>query len=444
MHVFSFLQRLLVWAFSFSILSAPIMPSDTAVSARRWVDIWTTANYPNDPHLVFPKHKSFPQSPPRMFVNSTIRQTFRTSLATDFVRVRVSNEYSPTELRLSGASIALPTLHRDHLAGSPSIEPNSSIKLTFSGYESVDIPKWATLLSDPIPFQIPAQADVTVSLYLAEGQEGELMPGHEGTKAMSWMAEGNHLASPTLEGTSAVEFKRWYYVSSIEGHLPAKQRAVACFGDSITDQGQGELPINEYHGWPDRLAQRLQAEPTLKDIGVVNVGISGDMVYGGGLARFDRDVIARPGVEYVVILMGVNDLNHHENTTEGQAQAYDRITMAFAQMIDRAHEAGIPIFGCTILPYLAPPNYSLPPPLSGTRPSNEPIREGNRMKINHWIRNEAKFDAVFDFDAAMKDPEHPWRMQTKYGGLDYVHPSAEGLINMGNTVDLKAFEMFRK
>ncbi|ORX39557.1 SGNH hydrolase-type esterase domain-containing protein [Kockovaella imperatae] len=446
MNPLALIQNVLVWILGLHVLSTPVMYSTNPVS-KRWVDIWETAYWGHTPHLNFPEHKAFPRNPtPRLFVNTTIRQTFRTSFASELIRVRISNEWSSEELSVSGASVALPAKYHDHFPGSPAINPNSSVRLTFAGSESVDIPKGASILSDPVNLDLEELGDISVSLYFAEGAAGDWAPGHEGAKSMSWMDFGNLLDVPSFDVSSATEFRRWYYVSSIEAYLPNEHRAVVCFGDSITDQGQGELPINEYHGWTDRLAQRLLSSSTesLRTIGMINAGISGDTVYGGGILRFDRDVISRPGVEYVVLLMGINDIQYHANTTEAQDQAYTRIRLAHSQLIDRAHEAGIPIFGATITPFLTPPNYTLPPPLHGARPSDDPVREATRQKINHWIRTEADYDFVFDFDAATRDPQHPQRLQTAFGGLDYLHPSAAGLLAMGNAVDLDAFEKFRR
>ena len=447
MLLVNWLQAASVWFSSLHADSSNMVPS--SISPRHWVDIWGTAHWLNRPHSLFPNHPAFPRSPDVMFVNSTIRQTFRVSHRAEIIRVRISNQFSPEPLLLSGASIAVPTEHDGLLAGSPNINPNTSIHLSFSGYQTLRVPAGADIVSDPITFPLNALSDVSVSLYLSQGHAGSVVAGHQGTKTMSWIATGDHLSSTSLDGRGVgdsgyADFRWWYYVSSIEALLPTQSRSVICFGDSITDQGQGELPINTYPGWPDQLSRRLQATPATQDIVMVNMGISGDMIYEGGLVRLDRDIIQRHGVSYLMILMGVNDLNHHPNTTEGQIACYDHLIFAFSQFIDRAHEAGLPVFVSTILPYLVPPDF-IPSPGHDDRPKigTEPLREGTRQKVNKWIRRNAKIQAVFDLDAVMRDPEQPQHMRRDYGGLDYVHPSAAGLKAMGDAIDLRLFELFK-
>ena len=36
-----------------------------------------------------------------------------------------------------------------------------------------------------------------------------------------------------------------------------------------------------------------------------------------------------------------------------------------------------------------------------------PTREKHRVAVNEWMRNSGAFDAVADFDAALRDPESP-------------------------------------
>ena len=59
--------------------------------------------------------------------------------------------------------------------------------------------------------------------------------------------------------------------------------------------------------------ERLLSKPTTAGIAVLNEGISGnrilrDGIGPAGLARFDRDVIMQPGVKWVTVLEGINDI----------------------------------------------------------------------------------------------------------------------------------------
>ena len=87
-------------------------------------------------------------------------------------------------------------------------------------------------------------------------------------------------------------------------------RAIVTFGDSITD-GNGSA-VDANHRWPDLLAQRL-AKAGGAPVAVLNEGISGakvlsDRMGTNALARFDRDVLAQPHADTVVVMMGINDI----------------------------------------------------------------------------------------------------------------------------------------
>ncbi|MGH9584525.1 MAG: GDSL-type esterase/lipase family protein, partial [Bryobacteraceae bacterium] len=150
------------------------------------------------------------------------------------------------------------------------------------------------------------------------------------------------------------------------------------------------------------------------------------------LARFDRDVLAQPGVRYLIVLEGVNDLGiltRAGNVPRSEHNALvHRILSAYSQMIERAHEHGIWAIGATIMPY-AGSNYYHPGPSS----------EADRQAINNWIRAAGHFDAVIDFDKIMRDPAHPNRLLPAYDSGDHLHPSSAGYRVMGDAVPLALF-----
>jgi lysophospholipase L1-like esterase len=60
--------------------------------------------------------------------------------------------------------------------------------------------------------------------------------------------------------------------------------------------------------------------------------------------------------------------------------------------------------------------------------------------VNAWIRKGGAFDAVIDFDQALRDPGHPTRMLPVYDCGDHLHPSDAGYNAMGDAIDLALFE----
>ena len=148
------------------------------------------------------------------------------------------------------------------------------------------------------------------------------------------------------------------------------------------------------------------------------------------LARFDRDVLAQPGVKYIIVLEGINDLGHYGSSAPAsQVVSADDIIAGLKQMIERAHERGIKIFGATLTPF------------EGTvfKGYFTPEKEAKRKAVNEWIRTSNAFDGVVDFDKAVRDPKNPDRILPAYDGGDHLHPGDAGYKAMGEAVDLSLF-----
>src|SRR5262249_37340805 len=149
------------------------------------------------------------------------------------------------------------------------------------------------------------------------------------------------------------------------------------------------------------------------------------------LARFDRDVLSQPGVKYVIVLEGINDLGHAGTSApESETVTADDIIAGMKQMIERAHEGRIKIFGGTLTPFegTAFPGYFAP------------AKEAKRKAVNEWIRTGRAFDGVIDFEKAVRDPQNPARMLPAYDAGDHLHPGDAGYKAMAEAVDLALFK----
>ncbi len=164
--------------------------------------------------------------------DATLRQTFHISMGTDRLRIQISNTFGGSDLPITAATIAFPTGGK---AGVSGVDASTIKPLTFSGAESIRIPRGQVAYTDPIDFKVPAQTMITVSLYSQAGQSGSSITGHPGSRTTSWFQAGNRVKDATMSGTST---KHWYFASAVEAWAPANAGAFIILGDSITD-GRG-------------------------------------------------------------------------------------------------------------------------------------------------------------------------------------------------------------
>ena len=356
------------------------------------------------------------------FNNQTLRQIVRISIGGRLVRVRLSNAFGTQPLAVGSAHIALRS------AGA-AIKPGSDRTLTFGGAKSTTIWPGALMVSDAVELDVPALGDLAVSIYLS-GDVPATFPstGHRIARQTNYVSPaGDFTASADMPFSTTTQ--SWYFLTGVEVMAPQQVGAVVVLGDSITDANLSTPDTNQR--WPDQLARRLSA--ARRQIGVLNAGTAGnrilhDGVGESGLHRFDRDVLSQSGVAYVIVILGINDIR---NRNPAEAVTADDMNAGYKQMILRARARGIKIFGGTLLPY---ENETFTPG------AYTPEGEAKRQAVNAWIRTSGAFDAVIDFDRALRDPSHPTRLLPKYDYGDHLHPSDLGYQMMGDTIDLALFK----
>jgi lysophospholipase L1-like esterase len=346
----------------------------------------------------------------------TLREVVHVSIGGETLRVRFSNLYGTDPLVIGAAQIAQTLKGAAVVAG-------SGKPLTFHGQASVSIPAGALVVSDGIPFKFAPLSDLTVSFYLPN-PSGPITE-HQLGNATSYHAPGNIVANDTLETPTTLT--SWEYLNGIDTLASTDTAAVITIGDSITDGAKSTIDTNQR--WPDELARRLQADPKYRHLAVLNEAISGNKILldGAGpnvLARFDRDVIAQSGAKYLLILEGINDIGRLHNFPDSVTAA--DLILALDQMILRAHAHGIAVIGCTLTPYHGAGYYT---------ENGETIRKA----VNDWIRNSGAFDGVVDFEAAVRDPNHPDTYLPADDPGDHLHPNDAGYKVMGDAIDLKLF-----
>lgn len=354
-----------------------------------WVGAWMAA-----PQLTEPGN--LPPAPG--FVDTTVRQIVRLTLAGRKLRVRLSNEFGTVPLTFTGVQVA-------RARGESRIAAETNRALTFHGAPSVTVPPGTPVLSDVLDFPVTALSDLAITLHLRTTTQA--ITGHPGSRCTSYLQPGNQVSAPDLLG--AVKVDHWYFISGIEVLANKNAAAIVTLGDSITD-GRGS-PTNGNGRWPDYLARRLQADRRTRSIAVLNAGIGGNCVISGGLgpsalARFDRDVLAQPGVRWLVIFEGINDLG-------GKSAGAADLIAAYEQLAARAQAHGIKVYGATILP-------------CGKSFYYTPELERERQAINQWVRTTRALDAFLDFDGALRDPQNPTQLSPAAESNDHLHPEKLG------------------
>jgi lysophospholipase L1-like esterase len=380
----------------------------TASAEECWIGTWATgqqltetSNNPPSPYLA----------------NNTLRQVVHATLGGSRIRVQFSNKYSTGSTTINSAHIAVST---GVGVANGAIDTATDTALTFnSGSASVTIAAGAEIYSDAVDFNVPPLSNLTVSIYFGAASSTNVT-GHPGSRTTYYLQTGNTVSAADM--SSAAKAAHWYIISRVEVLLDDSYGCVVALGDSITDGRTPSGNDNTNYRWPDVLAARLHADANTVKVGVINQGIGGNGLYGGigpsALTRFDHDVNGQPGVRWVIIFEGVNDI--------GGGTSAGSITSAYQTFITKAHNAGILIYGATITPFKGNSYYTT---------EHEAVRDA----VNDWIRTSGNFDGVIDLDAAMRDPADADQLNPAYQ-FEWLHLNPAGYQAMANSIDLDLFK----
>jgi lysophospholipase L1-like esterase len=398
-------------------------PGLFAASTNAWMATWATSPQSGTPDS---------QEPLLNVENQTVRERVRASIGGSQVRLRFSNEFGSSPLLIGAATVAIPT-------DASSVKEESIRKITFEGRNSIQVPAGAPVLSDPVNFPLTPGAEISISIYFPKRLTTPTLHAfafkHAALSRHGDFTQENKI-DPAALSTASIA------VTAVLVPAQPSNRLVVAFGDSISD-GDGST-VDADDNYPNNLIRRIAKNLKNSSLAVVNEGIVGNRllrdsdIFGvSALARFDRDALVLPGVTHIVLLEGINDLGFAGAKTDGQYLAdpsetptAQDIIDAYRQLISRAHARGIKVIGATLTP------------CEGVDIAGyySEAKESVRETVNKWIRTGGAFDGTVDFDAVVRDPDHPTRLLPKFASKDHLHPNPAGYKAMADSIDLALFE----
>ncbi|SNX61496.1 lysophospholipase L1-like esterase [Streptomyces sp. TLI_55] len=353
----------------------------------------------------------------------SVRNVVHASVGGTSARITLSNLYGQSPLTITHASIALAAADDSAAAAVGTMR-----RLTFGGNTSVVVPAGGQVMSDAVGITVTHDSDVLVTTYspIPSGP----VTYHPHARQISYVADGD-LTEDTTGTGYAEQTPYWRYLTALDVLSNESDGTVVVLGDSLTDGITSTEGAN--HRWTDVLSQRLrtaiEAGRDLPRYSVVNQGISGNQVLASGLGRpadnqsglgrFGRDVLSRTNVKVVVIDLGINDILRNPRLADPQ-----KVLGGLRTLVRQAHARGIKVVGATLMPFQGHRGYT-------------DAREGVRQQINAAIRDGKVYDAVVDFDAALRDPYDPRRLRSDYDSGDHLHPSDKGYARMAEVFDLE-------
>jgi len=298
---------------------------------RDWVTTWATALQIAEPHN---------RPPEPGLAGNSFRQIVQVSIGGKALRLHLSNLFNADPTDILGVEIAVAKT----MGATPEIDETTTVKLTFDGCPFVTMYPGQSVVSDPVAFPLEDRMNLAITIHYGR-ISSTLLTSHPGSRTTSYIADGY----TTDFSAPVAKTDHWYTISSIDVKPYRKSAAIAVLGDSITD-GRGTT-TNGQDRWTDQLSKSLLADPATRNLSVLNFGLGGNCILRGGLgptgeSRYVRDLFCHPGVKYIILFEGTNDLGGSRNamtTAEGIKEVWTRI-------VQEAHERGIKVFGATVTP----------------------------------------------------------------------------------------------
>jgi lysophospholipase L1-like esterase len=349
----------------------------------------------------------------RSFNQQTLRQIVHTSVGGRMARVRISNLFGTQPLIIEDVHLA-------RRSSGSAIVAGTDRQVWFKGKSAVKIQPGTVVVSDPVDFHVPRLGDVSISIYLPNPTGRATY--HSSIFQTSYIAAGDVSGSASLPNFKTSQ--GYYFLTNLDVQDRSALGSIVALGASITDGSNSTPEANRR--WTNDLAKKLLDAGL--NIGVLNHGISGNRLLSAGAGdsaetRFDRDVLAQPGVHWVIFSDDpINDLG-----STRPAPSAEQLIAGLERLIARAHKNHVKFFCSTLTPFQGAVYWT---------PSGEAARE----QINEFIRGRTSgCDAIVDQDTATHDPSHPTQFLPAYDSGDHLHPNDAGFLSIVNAINTVIF-----
>lgn len=374
------------------------------MNETKWVSMWGNA-------VSIAEHR-----PESYAKNITLRYPVYAPFSGDALRFTFDNYCGAEAVTISGATAAIsPADVTAKMNLDCPIAPETLAGITFSGASSVTIAAGERVVSDAVPLKVSAGATLCVSIYFSDFTLMQSAVLITGPLSRGFFSLGDQLFTGALPAEATKTTSWFYFLSNIDILTAEQNRAIVCYGDSITAQA-----------WPDELSLRLRDEG-FSHTAVIRRAASGARVlrqydcitydsYGlKGKNRFAHE-IPTAGADLVIIQQGINDIIHPVGTNVNQFRPMSDLPTAselidgLAWYVDEAHRMGLKVFLGTLLPIYGWRTYA-------------PFRERLRCEVNEWMRSASEADGCIDFDLAVRDEKNPSAFREGFDSGDHLHPS---------------------
>ncbi len=299
--------------------------------------------------------------------------------------------------------------------------------ITFDGKASGQIEAGGKIVSDEIPFAVKAGETISVSFYFADFVQLNAGTLISGPLSGGQYAYGDYAICDTFPADFCRSTSWYYFLETIDVHTEEKNRALICYGDSITAGS-----------WPDYLALRCKREG-YHNVSIIRRAISGTRVlreyscityqaYGRkGAVRFPQESQVA-GADTMIIQHGINDIIHPVGEAVNKFRPMSdlpttkELTEGITELyVKPAKELGYKVYSGTLLPIYGWRTYA-------------DFREDLKNEVNEWLRTSSEFDGCVDFAKAVCDAVDDRKFKEGFDSGDHLHPSEKAYEAMAEAV----------